>query len=110
MICVFAINGYTMELIENIMSFCVDDDSYERMFDFKSKGIDTQVENYEEFYNWNKKCVEEMAYEDKLWLNGLCMRLKNSKLGMMDLEDCGIWTADQFFFDKNKKLCIVHPR
>ena len=99
-----------MSLIENIMTYCVNADGYARMFDFKCRSIDIEVENYEEFRAWNIKCIEEMSYENKLWLSGLCMRIRNSSVGMMDMEDCGIWVADQFFFDMNKKLCIVHPR
>ena len=97
-------------IIEDIMAYCVNADGYGRMFDFKCRGINTRVEDYEGFRAWNLKCLEEMSYEDKVWVWGLCKRLGSSSVGMMDMEDCGIWTADQFFFDKNKKLCIVHPR
>ena len=97
-------------VIDDIMTYCVDENGYGRMFDFKCKGINTEVENYEEFRAWNIQCLEEMSDEDQTWVWGLCKRIGCSNLGMMDMEDCGIWTADQFFFDKNKKLCIVHPR
>ena len=97
-------------VIENIMAYCVNADCYGRMFDFKCRGIDMENENYAAFRAWNIKCLEEMKYEDQVWVWGLCKRIGSSTIGMMDMEDCGIWTADQFFFDKNKKLCIVHPR
>lgn len=93
-------------LIENIMSHCIDSNSYGRMFDFKCNVF----EDYEGFMEWNIKCLEEMSHEDQVWMWDLCKRLKDCNIGMMDLEECGIWTADQFFFDKNKKICIVHPR
>ena len=99
-----------MELIEDIMAYCVDAEGYGRMFDFKCRGIDTEVEDYEGFRAWNVKCLEEMSDSTRMWVWELCKYLKDYNLGMMDMEDCGIWTADQFFFDKNKKLCIVHPR
>jgi hypothetical protein len=97
-------------VIENIMAYCVDEDGYGRMFDFKSDGIDTEVENYERFRTWNIMCLGEMSDEDQMWVWGLCKRIGSSAIGMMDMEDCGIWKADQFFFDTKKKLCIVHPR
>ena len=96
--------------IKSIMTGIVCKDSFGRMYDFKCKGIDGFADDYDEFYNWNKSCLEKMSYEDQIWVWGLCKRLGSSNVGMMDMEDCGIWTADQFFFDKNKKLCVVHPR
>jgi len=91
------------------MVYCVDKLSFERMQDIESKGID-EFKDYEEFINWNEKCLEEMSYEDQIWVWGLCKRLMDSMVNIMDMEDCGIWTADQFYFLKNKKICIVHPR
>jgi hypothetical protein len=98
------------EIIESIMSYIVCEESFGRMYDFKCKGIEGFADDYGAFYNWNKTCLEEMSDSTRTWVWGLCNCLKDSNLGMMDLEDCGIWTADQLFFDKNKKLCIVHPR
>ena len=34
---------------------------------------------YEEFYNWNIKCLNESP-EDVVWLNELCKRMSNSKI------------------------------
>jgi hypothetical protein len=99
-----------MPIIENIMAYCVDINGYGRMFDLECNGVDTEVEDYEGFRAWNIKCLGEMTYKEQTWIWELCKRIGSSNLGMMDMEDCGIWTADQFFFDKNKKLCIVHPR
>ena len=92
------------------MAYCVDINGYGRMFDLECNGVDTEVEDYEGFRAWNIKCLGEMTYKEQTWIWELCKRIGSSNLGMMDMEDCGIWTADQFFFDKNKKLCIVHPR
>jgi hypothetical protein len=97
-------------IIDNIMTYCVDADGYGRMFDFKCEGIYTEVEDYAAFREWNIKCLGEMNYEDQVWVWGLCRRIGGFNVGMMDMDNCGIWTADQFFFDKNKKICIVHPR
>jgi len=97
-------------IIENIMAYCIDEDGYGRMFDFKCKGINTEVEDYAAFRMWNITCLAQMSDEDLLWVWGLCKRIGSSTIATMDMEDCILWTADQFFFDKKKRLCIVHPR
>ena len=96
--------------IKSIMTGIVCKESFGRMYDFKCRGIDGFADDYDVFYNWNKTCLEEMHDEELIWIWGLCNYIKGSHMKMMDLEDCGIWTADQYFFDKNKKLCVVHPR
>jgi hypothetical protein len=71
------------------------------------KSIDPSL-SYDEFLAWNKKCIDELSSEDLSWLWGFSNRL--NKIGMMDMEDCGVWKADSFYYDADKQLVIVHPR
>ena len=102
--------SYTMaDILNNIMTYLVDSDSFERMQAIECSGVNSFV-SYDDFVMWNKQCLNELPFDDHVWMLGFCKRLKDCKIGMMDLEDCGIWTADAFFYDNDKKLCIVHPR
>ena len=91
------------------MSHIVPECYYERMLDQECKGI-YQEETYHSFLAWNKSCLEELPFEDVNWVWGLCRRLNKAEIGMMDMECCGIWEADTIFYDRNKRLVIVHPR
>jgi hypothetical protein len=96
-------------LILSIMTHVVPEYYYERMLGEECRGID-KSESYHDFLAWNKYCLEELSFEDVSWVWGLCQRINYNKIGMMDMEDCGIWEADAIFYDINKKLIIVHPR
>lgn len=80
---------------------------YERMLGQDCKSIDPSL-SYDEFLAWNKKCIEELSSEDLSWLWRFSNRLP--RIGMMDMEDCGVWKADSFYYDTAKQLVIVHPR
>ena len=96
-------------LILRIMSHVVEECYYERMLGEGCKGID-RAETYYSFLAWNKSCLQELSLDDVKWVWGLCERMNNNKIGMMDMEDCGIWEADAIFYDQKKNLVIVHPR
>lgn len=96
-------------LILRIMTHIVEACYYERMVGESCRGIDLSM-SYDDFFLYNKACLEELSYEDLNWVWGLCKRLNRRQIGMMDMEDCGIWEADAIFYDLNKNLCIVHPR
>jgi hypothetical protein len=97
------------DFLTNTLTHLVDSDSFERMQDLKCSGLNNFV-SYDDFVIWNKQCIMELPFDDHIWIFGLCNKLKASKIGMMNMEDCGVWTAYAFFYDKEKKLCIVHPR
>lgn len=96
-------------LVRRILTHIVPECYYERMLGQECKGID-EGENYNDFLAWNNSCVEALTLEDLKWVWGLCQRLNNNKIGMMDMEDCGIWKADAIYYDTDKNLVIVHPR
>ena len=65
---------------------------------------------YEQFYIWNTQCIKELPNNDLEMLGTLCIRIQNNTLRQMDMESCSIFGSDCFFFDANKRLCIVNPR
>lgn len=106
---IFSIMADKNVLILRILTHVVEECYYERMLGEKCKGIDAAA-TYNEFFLWNKECLEELSYEDVNWVWGLCNRLNRRQIGTMDMEDCGIWKADTIFYDTYKRLIIVHPR
>jgi hypothetical protein len=66
--------------------------------------------SYEEFIAWNVECINDLSYEDTVWLTGLCQRMKAELLKLQDMESCAQFEADGFFFNDKKKLIIVNPR
>ena len=95
--------------VVRILKHVVEECYYERMLGMNCECVD-QAMSYEAFLAWNKKCIEELSPKDLEWLWGLCTRLNSRTVGMMDMEDCGTWRADSFYYDQNKDIVIVHPR
>ncbi len=92
------------------MKFMLDKDDYKRMIDLKIvHEIDKNL-SYEQFIDWNFKCINELSDEDKSFLKILCNKINNKKIGQMDLESCVVFETCSIFFDKNKNLVIVNPR
>ena len=97
-------------LVHRILANVVPECYYERMLGERSDGIDSAM-SYNEFFLYNKGCLEDLSHEDLSWVSGLCNRLNRGNcIGMMDMEDCGIWNADSIFYDLDRKLVLVHPR
>lgn len=94
-----------IRILNNLIAEC----EYERMLSQMCLAIDPSL-SYNDFLAYNKKCLEELFPEDLEWMRCLCKRLNNGRIGMMDLEDCGIWEGHCFFYDLDKNLVIVHPR
>jgi len=81
---------------------------YERMQDLVPNVYSDM--SYEEFIAWNVECINDLSYEDTVWLTGLCQRMKAELLKLQDMESCAQFEADGFFFNDKKKLIIVNPR
>ena len=64
---------------------------------------------YEEFYNWNIKCLNESP-EDVVLLNELCKRMSGSKIKLMDEVSNMRYDAYAFYFDSDKNIVISTPR
>jgi len=95
--------------MDEVLDYLVAECEWERMVDQECKAINPSL-SYSEFVAYNTTCLEELSPKDLKWVQRLCKRLNSEKVGMMDLECCGIWKASCFFYDLNKELVIVHPR
>ena len=94
-------------IISEVYPFIVDHYTYERM---QHMNDNVNFSTYQEFLEYNIKCIDELSPDDQMWLLTLCKKLKSSMIHLVDTEHCGEFTADTFYFNNNKKLCIVNPR
>jgi len=85
----------------------VDKSSFKRMQDV-AQMYDGMT--YEQFHAWNAQCINTLSKNELAMLKALCTRLQNGTLALMDLEDCCVFKSDCFYFDTEKRLCIVTPR
>jgi hypothetical protein len=91
-----------------VTKFIISKSDYERMKDLSDVYYGEM--SYEQFIAWNVECINELSYEDTVWLTGLCQRMKAGLVKLQDMESCAQFEADGFFFNDKKKLIIVNPR
>ena len=92
--------------MDDIKKCIVNEYTYDRM---KNMSDDCPWDSYNEFYDWNVKCLQE-SQDDAIWLYSFCKRLANNKVQLMDEESCVAFTAYGFFYDHNKSIVLVNPR
>jgi hypothetical protein len=97
------------ECLELFNKIKLDSFDYDRMVNNDCRGIKTKL-SYDQFLEWNIKCIKESSDEDKLLFKALCNKIINKKIGQMDLEDCTVWVSDSLFFNRKKNIVLVHPR
>jgi hypothetical protein len=84
----------------------IDDGDFERL---KSRGDEVYATmTYKAFLIWNVNCISELDQFDEIMLRKICERIQNCKLLLVDLEHCTKYPASGFYFNKDKKLCIVN--
>jgi hypothetical protein len=90
-----------------IMQYILSEGDYERMRENKS-----EYENmsYDDFLLWNTFKIDGLDNDEISCLSNLIKYMSSNKLNLIDMEDCGSWTASAFFYDMNANMCIVHPR
>jgi hypothetical protein len=93
--------------IEFMKKFIIDKWDFKRIKELDK--IDENI-NYEEFINWNIKCINELSNKETIWLLNLCNNIQNNKINLVDLESCCSFEASNFYFDNHKNICIVNPR
>ena len=65
---------------------------------------------YQKFREWNLKCVNDM-YEDEMeHLDWLCDWIAKGKVRNMDMESCGEYHTEGFYFNAAKRLVIYSGR
>jgi hypothetical protein len=82
---------------------------YDRMIYYECKKINAKL-SYNQFLEWNIKCIIESSDEDRLLFKILVNNIINKKIGQMDLESCAVFESYSVFYDTKKRLIIVNPR
>ncbi len=98
--------GENIESMIQIFNNIASQSTFERM---KCLGYN-EFNNYNDFYSHSINCINEMTDSDKVWFNVLCNKINERKINLVDEESCAEFTAYCFYFNINKKLCIVNPR
>ena len=89
------------------MQYILKEDDYKRMSENNSMYEDI---SYDNFLLWNTFKIDTLDNDGISWLSKLIEYISSNKVNLIDMEDCGSWTASAFFYDMDAKLCIVHPR
>jgi hypothetical protein len=92
-----------------VKQFIPDENDYERMVAYEYAN-DIECQSYNDFIDWNIKCVMEYSEDDYNFLAKLCEKIRISQIGQMDMESCAVWDSSGIFFNKQKNLIIYHPR
>ena len=69
-----------------------------------------QEKCYDVFVKWNRKCLNELTNTELNHLAWVFSKFNDSSLKLMDEESGACFTAQNFFFDQDKKLVITNPR
>ena len=99
----------TEECIALFTKITLKTNDYGRMIDNECNKINTKL-SYDQFLEWNIKCIIESSDEDRLLFKILANNIINNKIGQMDLESCAVFESVGLFYDSNKRLIIVNPR
>lgn len=100
---------------DEIEDYIVSEYTFERMkSDLNSDSNMSHIlkisKSYTSFLKWNINCINELSDKDKEWVTGLCKRIGDNQINLMDEESCVAFEAYKIYFDENKKICIVNPR
>jgi hypothetical protein len=93
-----------------IISHLLDDDDFERLKEMREDDNIYNNMSYDEFVDWNSKKIDALNMNEMKWLYMLLTYMASEKINLIDMEDCGSWTATAFFYHMDGKLCITHPR
>lgn len=69
-----------------------------------------EFDDYNYFYNYCVSCINDMSNSEKIWLNVFCNKMNDGMINLVNIEDCIEYNACSFYFNKDRQLCIVHPR
>ena len=79
----------TEECIALFTKITLKTNDYGRMIDNECSKINTKL-SYDQFLEWNIKCIIESSDEDRLLFKILANNIINNKIGQMDLESCAV--------------------
>jgi hypothetical protein len=92
-----------------LIPFIVQKYTFERMQSYNDE-IKKHFKNYDTFKGHNIECLNKLSSDEILWLKTFCKMLKDKKINIVDEESCVEFWAYGFYFNHEKKLCIINPR
>jgi hypothetical protein len=95
--------------MQAIKSQIIDEHIFKRIRDY-GYGDGFPFKTYKEFMEWQDKCLIEMRSDDYNWICGLCSRVSNGKVSLMDEDTCVTSQAVQIYFDDNRNVVIMNTR
>ena len=95
--------------MQAIRSQIIDEHVFKRIRDY-GYGDGFPFKTYKEFMEWQEKCLAEMSGDDCTWIRGLCSRVSNGKVRLMDEDTCVDYQADMIYFDVDRKVVIMNSR
>ena len=91
----------------DLSTYILSEEDFERLTDQNDNYTDM---SYNSFMDWNIQCINELTNKDRLWLTGLCTRMGQNSIRIMDLESCVAFPASHFYFDHKKRICIINQQ
>jgi hypothetical protein len=88
----------------------IDEDTYKRIQLLDEDEPFFQENSYEQFIKWNNECFDKLSVDQRNWVLELCRLLNMNSFKVFDEEICIEWDAEWVFFNKNGKICVMHPR
>jgi len=89
-----------------IMNYLISADEFDRMRRYESI---IEFDSYTAFEAWNIECVNALSEADRQVLQAIVSMLTKNSLNIVIMNTCTEWSAGGFYYNKQKKLCLVHP-
>jgi hypothetical protein len=86
------------------------EDYKEKFVKWSSDSADWQLSAYDKFVQWNQNCILNLSEDELKHLEWLCDWIAENRVHNVDMEDCGEFSTEGIYFNKDKKLVIYNGR
>ena len=103
-------NGFNILYQKKIIGFIkqkFDNYLFERMREYNE---DSGFNNYNKFIKHNEKCVRKLSDIDLEFIDRLIDKIREEEIVQCDEDNFVEWETYSIYFNKNKKLVMMHPR
>ena len=98
-----------MESITMFQKCQIDKYIYRRMQNLNEDDPFYQEKSYEQFIEWNNECFVKLSVDERNWVLKLCDLINTDSFKLLEEECCGELQPSCVFFNKDCKICVVHP-
>lgn len=84
------------------------EDYKEKFIKWSSDSADWQLSAYDKFVEWNQNCILNLCEDELKHLDWLCDWIAENRVRNVDMENCGEFSTDGVYFNKDKKLVIYN--